>query len=202
MRQTWIRQTGTFELVTAPAVEPITTTEAKAFCRAEHTSEDALFTSLIAAARRYVERDTGLALVDQDWRGTFNAWDTRGLRLRPHPVTEVGSIEVWTGSAFEAQDVDDFQFIVGRPALLLPNEGTAPVQPQRGLAGVRVEFTAGFGAAATDVPEDILTAMKQLVAHWFEQREPTAVSQSLSVVGDVKFTVASILSQYRTVRLA
>jgi uncharacterized phiE125 gp8 family phage protein len=197
-----MRQIGTYELVTAPAAEPLTTTEAKAFCRVEHSTEDALFTSLIAAARSFVERDAGLALVSQGWQVLFDRWDERGLRLRPHPFADLDSVEVWDGTAFVAQDLAGFQVVSGRPALLLPVDAIAPATPMRARQGIRIGYTAGFGEAATDVPDDILTAMKQLVAHWYEQREPTAVTQSLSVVGDVKFTVASLLSQYRTVRLA
>lgn len=197
-----MRQTGKFELVTAPAAEPLSVTAAKAHARTEHSGEDATFTALIASARRYVEQDCGLALIDQTWRAYFNTWDELGLRLRPHPVSAITEIAVWDGSAFEAQTVGDFQLLAGRPAALIPNDDTAPAIPQRARQGIRVTFTAGFGATEADIPDDLRTAMNQLVTHWYEQREPTAVAASLSVVGDIKFTVASLLQHYRSVRLA
>ena len=56
-----------------PALEPVTLAEAKAHMRLGHDSEDALIAGLIRAARDEVERTTGTALIDQDWRLALDA---------------------------------------------------------------------------------------------------------------------------------
>lgn len=70
----------------------------------------------------------------------------------------------------------------------------------RSHAGIEVDFTSGFGGPA-DCPDDIRIAMLMLITHWFEHREPTAISAQLSVVGDVKFTVETLLQNFRSLRL-
>jgi uncharacterized phiE125 gp8 family phage protein len=37
--------------------------------------------------------------------------------------------------------------------------------------GVKVTFIAGYGDAATSIPDDIVLAVKMTVAHWMENRE-------------------------------
>lgn len=196
-----MRQIGKFVFDTPPTVEPLDLAAAKQHCRAEYSGEDALFSTFITAARQYVENDTGLALIEQTWIAYFDAWDDKGLRLRPHRVSEIIEVAVWGGSDFVAQDAANFQLLAGRPAQLITADYVVPAIPMRTRQGIRVVFKAGFGATADAVPADLVTAMKQLVAHWYENREPTAVSQNLSVVGDIKFTVGAILSNHRSLRL-
>ena len=57
----------TVVLTTAPAVEPISLAEAKAHLRLDASDEDALLTALITAARMFVERTLGVALITQSW---------------------------------------------------------------------------------------------------------------------------------------
>ena len=44
--------------------DPVTLDEAKAFLRVEHAAEDALLTTMLAAARARVERMAGVSLTD------------------------------------------------------------------------------------------------------------------------------------------
>lgn len=195
------RQYGSFAQLSAPAGEPITADQAKAHARVEHSSEDALFAKLIPAARRFVELNTGLAIVTQTWRASFNNWDDAGLRLRPSPVSSIDAVRVWDGASMATQALAGFQLVKGRPAFVLPVQGVRPPNPMRSHAGIQIDFTSGYGVAA-DCPEDLQAAMLMLITHWFEHREPTAISAQLSVVGDVKFTIETILQNYRSLRLA
>ena len=61
-------------LTTPPAVEPVSLAQAKLRLRLDGDAEDALVASLITAARMTVERKAGLALVEQGWTLTFDAW--------------------------------------------------------------------------------------------------------------------------------
>ena len=59
-------------------------------------------------------------------------------------------------------------------------------------------LTAGYGDEASDVPAPIRHAIKLLVAHWFEQREPVVLG---SAPQEVPGTVAGLLLPYRRVKL-
>ncbi len=49
----------THAIITPPAAEPLTLAQVKAHLRLDGNADDALLTSLIAAARRYLEATTG-----------------------------------------------------------------------------------------------------------------------------------------------
>lgn len=185
-----------FELTTPPSVEPVTLSEAKAHARVEHSGEDALFTRLIAAARRHVEHAAGLALITQTWTWEAIGWGAadRGIMLRPHPVKTLVSVSI-NGLDSTA----NFVLRKGRPAGITLVSG-APVPPDN--AQIIATFTAGFGADGTAVPDDLKQAMLFLIAHWYENREPTPAAMSLPMVGDIKFTFDALLAPYRSVRLA
>ena len=154
----------------APAAEPVTLAEAKAHLRLAHDSEDELLGGLIRAARDDLERATGLALIDQNWRLVLDRWPRSGcVLLMKHPVREILSVTAF-GTEGEASLVDpsSYQFDpVSRPARLHLEGQPAAL---RAMNGIEIDFSAGFGEAGTDVPDLLKRAMLMLVAHWYEFR--------------------------------
>lgn len=57
---------------TLPITEPVTVSEAKAYCRVTGSAEDSLFTMLITQAREAIEMATGLNLVPKSMIVYFN----------------------------------------------------------------------------------------------------------------------------------
>lgn len=153
-----------------PSLEPVTLVEAKAHLRLGHDSEDELVAGLIRAARDEVERTTGTALIEQDWRLVLDAWPRNGaVALTPHPVRAILSVTVY-GSEGEASLLDPGAYRLdghARPARLWLAERPAPGAATN---GIEVDFRAGFGEAGPDVPDLLKRAMLMLVAHWFEFR--------------------------------
>ena len=88
--------------------------------------------------------------------------------------------------------------VLSEPARLVLSAGAVQLSPARLLNAFEVAFTAGFGDEATDVPAPIRHALKLLVAHWFEHREPVVLSE---LPQEVPATVAGLLLPYRRVRL-
>lgn len=153
-----------------PVAEPITPADCKAHLRLTHDSDDVLIAGLIRAAREEVESQTGLALLDQDWRLTLDGWPATGIvALARHPVKEILSVTVYGGDG-EASLLDPGSYrldAASRPARLAIE---APPAPGAVLNGVEIDFRAGFGEAGTDVPDLLKRAMLILVAHWYEFR--------------------------------
>lgn len=167
--------------ISGPDAEPVTLADAKAELRIDHVGEDDLIAGLIRAAREEVERATGLAMIDQQWRLAADCIPASGLlQLRRGPVREILAVTIY-GSEGEASLVDpaDYQLDpLSNPARLhfsrLPER-------LRAMNGVEVDFTAGFGEAGTDVPDLLKRAVLMLVAHWFEFRASFgAASQPVS----------------------
>ena len=154
----------------APALEPVTLVEAKAYLRISHTSEDGLISGLIRAAREDVERTTGIALIDQTWRLVLDRWPADNfVMLVRHPVRQVLSVTIFGGEG-EASIVNPaaYQFdTLSRPARIHFDRAPGRL---RAMNGVEIDFRAGFGEAGTDVPDLLKRAMLLLVAHWYEFR--------------------------------
>ncbi len=153
-----------------PVVEPVTLADAKTHLRITHASEDALIAGLVAAAREEVERQTGIALIDQDWRLALDDWPAANpVFLARHPVAQILSVTVYDADgAASLVPATDYQLDANsRPARLLFSKQP---QPGRCMNGIEIDFRAGFGASGADVPDLLKRAILILTAHWYEFR--------------------------------
>ena len=171
------------KLQTAPTTEPVTLAEAKNHVRVDTTADDALITGLITAARLSVETFTRRALITQVWDLYMDRFPGRDTILLPRPplistletpVTITYRLMAGTEMTFSSSNyVVDTTSEPGRIKLVLaaawPGDVLYP------LAGVRVRYPAGYGAAAA-VPQIYKQAILLLVGHWYENREQVGVT--------------------------
>lgn len=150
-------------LLTAPAAEPISLAEAKAYLRLEHDAEDALVARLIAAARAEVETLTRRVLVAQRWRlDAAVPLDGAPILLKPRPVREVEAVRVRRADGtVETLEEDAFAFDWAGERLTLRR----PVVADR----VEIDLACGYGDPQ-EVPEPLRLAVRRLVADGFERR--------------------------------
>lgn len=187
-------------MTAAPVAEPMTLAEAKAHCRVDGDAEDAFITSLIVTSRLQIEAALGLALITQSWRLSLDAWPEGGaLELPMRPVQSVQAIEVERpGSATTTLPLSSYHLDGNAvPARVLLDPAAIPM-PDAIAEGISIRFTAGFGANAADVPQPIRHALLLLVAHWFENREPTTAGVPLAAIPDA---VSALLAPFRVVHL-
>lgn len=168
-------------LLAGPAEEPVSLAEAKAFLKVDDDAEDGLITTLIGAARLHIEGVTGRALVAQSWRKVIHAWpESRMVRLPVGPVSAIAAINAVDESGasheigLEAFSLDGDMLVV--PAVVM---GMPRLQSRQ---GIEIDYLAGFGDAAEDVPADLRTALLGLVAHWHEHRDTVIAPGSGAVV--------------------
>ena len=184
-------------LLTAPAAEPLSLVEAKAFLRVEHTADDDVIAALISASCIHIEAQTRRALITQDWRITLDAWPADGrLPIRPAPLRDLTAARVYDAGGI-AHAVDAQSFVADTSASALGFAPWALPSPGRLAAGIDVDVVVGYGDAAADVPEPLRQAIRLLIAHWYENR-------GLAAVGTVTIlptTVASLIAPYRMLAL-
>lgn len=159
-------------LLAGPELEPVTLAEAKAFLRVDDGAEDALIATLVTSARLHIEATTGRTLLSQSWRAVLDRWPADGaVRLPVAPLLSVTSVTAYdeAGGA-HALGLAQFRTETAPARLLLPPtvEGM-PVLRQR--QGIEIDYSAGYGAAAADVPADLRQALLVLVGSWFEHRD-------------------------------
>ncbi|MCZ7595258.1 MAG: head-tail connector protein [Hyphomicrobium sp.] len=187
-------------LTSGPALEPVTVSEAKAHLRVDGTAEDTLIASLILTSRLHIETALGLALITQSWRLLLDAWpDGKHVELPLRPLQAVDEVRV-VSAAGDPTIVSASNYLVdvaGVPPRLVRN-GAAWPQPGRQASGIGIDFAAGYGDAAADVPAPVRQALLLLVAHWHEHRDPIEIGAADMVV---PAAVSDLLAPYRMARL-
>jgi uncharacterized phiE125 gp8 family phage protein len=187
-------------LLSGPAVEPITLTEAKQFIRVEHNDDDDIITALIAGARIHVETQTRRALITQSWRLTRDLWPELGcVPVLPVPLRTLDAARLYKsdGSTL-AIDVAAFAVDkVATPARIAFVRDALPA-PERTVAGIEIDLTCGYGNAAANVPEPLRQSIRLLLAHWYENRGLVALGHEIAVLPQ---TVAALIAPYRVLAL-
>lgn len=160
--------------------EPLTLAEVKAFLKITHTQEDELLPHLISTARQISETYTRRKWMTQRLvsvlpfhpnhqkkKGLQRVWtvcDRYALFLPRGPVINVLEVERISDNA-EATVISHRGYHVNshqEPVLLV-------IEDKRGW-GVRVTYDVGYGPTAEDVPPAVRQALRQMVAHMYENR--------------------------------
>ncbi|TPW32756.1 head-tail connector protein [Pararhizobium mangrovi] len=164
--------------MTEPALgQVVPLADMKAWLRLDGSDEDDLVGELIAVATRHLERETGLALLSQGWRLTLDGWPTDGtIVFARTPVRTIDAVKAYDADG-TGRDVQTGGFVLDRDRrpVRLYIDGSAFAVPADN--GVEVDFTAGFGDAASDVPDDLKHAIRLHVAHLYEFRGAVPMAQ-------------------------
>ena len=161
------------QLVTPPALEPVTLADAKAHLKVDTADDDALIGTLITAARARAEWHTGRALIAQSWILWLDAFPDDGVIEVPlPPLKSVDSVTL-----FDAQNadtaVDTANYAVdtaSQPGRIVFGCTYVPPANLRRRNAAAVAFDAGYGSAASDVPADIREAILEIVAGLYVNR--------------------------------
>lgn len=166
-----------FTQTAAPAKEPLTTDEVKlhAHMEADETIEDTELDIFIKAAREHVESYTQRPLITQTFTYFADCFDgVVKLKANLLSVQEIryidedGMQQTLASSEYEV----DVNSTVGR---VYPAFGLCWPSARQQRNAIEIDFTVGFGAAATDIPESIRHAMLLLIGHWYMNREAVMV---------------------------
>lgn len=149
-------------VISPPAGEALSLSEAKDFLRIGHDGEDDLVLGLIGAARAQLETASGLALVSRTLKRTWHQWGAgiqgRGAALRPGPVSGLVSVSLVERDETVTDVTGAFALKCGR--LVLAPAGILP--PLSNGRRAEIVFGAGFGPPEA-VPEDLRYCLKRLV---------------------------------------
>lgn len=168
---------------TAPVVEPVTLAEAKVQCRVDTNDDDAYISSLITAARIYVEDILDISIMPQSWEARYDCFPLWEIILPRPPMAsgtvtvtyrdEAGANQVFT-SATAAFQVD----VYATPGRIYPNFQDVWPAVRGDENSVTVRWPAGYAGA---VPQTLKHLIMLLVAHWYEMRQPVAAGGQMPV---------------------
>lgn len=162
-------------LITPPTVEPISLAEARTQCRVDagDTAEDTLLALYIQAARETAEHMLGRVLITQTWEQTLDAFPAGEIRLGKGQALSIVSVK-YVDPVSVLQTLAPAAYALDAatpPGWLLPNSGYSWPTTRDEVNAVRVQFTAGYGAAASSVPASVRQWMLVTVAALYAQRE-------------------------------
>ncbi|RMD52393.1 hypothetical protein D6827_00065 [Candidatus Parcubacteria bacterium] len=162
--------------------------------------DDADAYSLIATARAYCEEFLSIAFITQTWQAFFDAWPVGshnewwdGIReiaytevlkaagnmveLLPYPLQSVDQVAIYTdlntqkiySSATTPSLADTFHVVKSATPPFITPVSTWPAYYPRPEA-IQIDFTAGFGLAASDVPAPIRHGLLLFSSYLFTHR--------------------------------
>jgi uncharacterized phiE125 gp8 family phage protein len=162
-------------VVTGPAVEPWTLDEVRGHLRVEHHDEDLLIEGLLRAAIERVELIAQRSLITQTLEARYDAFPGGRALTLPRPCQSVTSVQYTPAGAVVASTfaASNYQVdTVGTPGSIWLRSGCSwPGDELEPVNGVQVQFVAGYGDAATDVPQTLRQLLLMYVAHWYERPE-------------------------------
>ena len=193
---------GSLTVVTAATLEPVTLDEAKRQARVDSdiTADDGLIAGLIRTATLHVEKSTGRQLIQ-----TRLLWQLDGilyagcrgefLQVPRPPLVAVqsvqyidnnGTLQTWSSSLWQAD-------LKSAPGRLRPAYGESWPSVRADFGTFRVTYDAGYGTAASSVPDPLRHAILLLVAHLYRFREPQITG---TIVADIGKTIDDLIAPY------
>jgi len=187
------------KIINAPAVEPVSLTEAKLHLRVTIDTDNTLISNLITVARQYCEAVTNRALASATYELTLDGFPDR-IVLPMSPVESVTSIKYTDSDSIETTlAATEYILYTSEPATIIPAYGVSfPSFTPYPTGAVKVRFVAGYKTTGTDasllIPEAIKQAILLIVGHFYENRQEYVVGTNIA---KIPLAAESLLTQYR-----
>lgn len=160
---------------TAPAIEPVTVSELKTHLRLDGTTYDTMLAGYISACRDAVEKHTGRTLINTVLELYYDEFPSNNgelILIRP-PVQSVSSI-IYVDEDGVSQTLSSSLYrtdLVSLYPRITPAYDESWPDTQAVSNAVKITYTAGYGAAAANVPAALKECIKSLCADLFEHPE-------------------------------
>ena len=179
--------------VTPPAIEPVTLAQAKLHLRVDFSDDDTLISTLITAARLRVEADTHRSLITREYLLQLDGFPYSHspsvsqiypserlpnvsfgrIKIPKPPLLSVNSIQyVDTTGTLQTLDPSKYQVVSGGKlqGLVVPAYGLVWPAYRYQPNSVQIDYQAGYGPAAANVPATAIQAILVLIGAWYDNR--------------------------------
>lgn len=182
------------QLITPPTESPITLGDIKSYLRipGDDVAQDEELQELIDFAAEWLTAETGQAFCEGVYRLTLDRFpcDARQIVLPVPPLASVETVQYLSGGSLATFNASNYTVdTTGKPGRIALKSAASWPATDCDPNAVRIDFTAGYGDAA-DVPLRARQAIRWLVAHAYENREPIIVG---NIVNDLPMGVRSIV---------
>lgn len=186
-------------VVTPAAIKPVDPAEVEHQLATE-PEQGAHVLALIAAATEQVETYTGRALINRTLAYTLDAFPCGLLELPRPPLSSISEIRYLDENG-DQQILDDALYRVSttrEPGVVEPAYGESWPATRAVIDAVEIEYVAGYGAAAADVPAVLRQALVMMVGEWLEFREGLVIG---TIAEEIPHAIKMLLNGERLGRL-
>ena len=162
--------TGLNVTMTLPATPVITTAEAKTALRVDFNDDDDFIDALIESATLYFQKKLNRAFISQT---VIAEWDQVGYEV-PLPYAPVSAV-----SEVAVVDYDGTTTALTSGTGYTLRNGVVRVNTNLGL---KVTYTAGYGATSATVPQPIRTAIERMVINLYDRRDDTVENTNIEEI--------------------
>jgi uncharacterized phiE125 gp8 family phage protein len=148
--------------------------------RRDSDDDSALVNSLRLTALHWIERHVAVSLQRRGWVVVLDGFSDR-VRLPVAPVTTVDAVRYLDPSGTEIEAVGLWRLTDG---VLVPMPGQAWPVTLAGPGAVRIEFTAGYVDAGTEVP-NLTAAALMMIQHLYDGGNLEAMPPAITMLLDL-----------------
>lgn len=163
-------QEFSYKVTSAPSVEPVTVSEVKTHTRISGSDQDDMIEKWIKSGRELAESYQRRAFITQTIEVSFDGFPLVPLLLPRSPVQEVTEMKyyetdnteniIYSSTSPVGTEGNYYIDTDSKPARVTLAYGyTWPATTIREINSFKITYTAGYGDAADDVPENIKDAI-------------------------------------------
>jgi len=179
-----------WNVTTGPTTEPLTLALAKAHLKVEHSEDDTMITAMIIEARSWCEQYTRRALIEQTVTVNLDVWPIAST-FNPQTAITLPLGKAMSVTTFTHVDSDGATQALSGPSdspvgtdwqedlsdayggVLWPPYESAWPDAREQMSAITIVFQAGYGAAASAVPQELISAIKYRLTELYTLRGPT-----------------------------
>jgi uncharacterized phiE125 gp8 family phage protein len=173
-----------YNLASAPATYPITTSEAKSQLRIDISDDDTLIDTYIGTATAWCEEVCRAKFITQTWDFWYQNWPGENkITVMFPPLQSVTHLKYYEDDGTEytfASSNYHVNTYSRYGEIVLKDSISWPSTTLRMVNGFVIRAIVGYGNAAA-VPLNIKQAIKLLVGEMYENRENTVIAQGVSI---------------------
>lgn len=159
-------------LTTAPSTEPVSTSTLQTYLRQNTSAENALLAGFITSARELFESETNRALITQTWT-QYVSKPVNEIYLMKGVVQSISSVQYYNSAGTLTSDNTYSSDIVSGDIGRIWWPNGLPTMSTSIRPVLQIQFVAGYGSSATNVPAAIQTAIMLRAAQMWSDRGGT-----------------------------
>lgn len=187
------------KLITAPAKEPVSVTDAKGQLSVNDDLTDDLIQRHITEARQWAEGFTQRAFITQTWEAVLDAWPENDVIELPRGQVQSVTTVKYIDSAGVLTTLANTEYKLASAGLqqrLVPAYGKEWPTARGEIESITVRYVAGYGDTGDNVPGPLREAILITVGHWLEHR--SAIESGIRITR-IPYAVEHLLATYRII---